>query len=306
MSAGNHTLIGLYDMPLLIHELYLRGYKVRGLAHPGHWATPLGPLFQSLGAVKASPMAAYRLLQNAEAVLLFPGGGREVNPPPFMSSAQTLFRSQHKRCRLNGPGLWSHTSTQTNWYGWSAVPKLVIRVLCLHASQVSSCSRSSNVQVNKRKGEKYQLIWKDKPDFVRMAAKSKALIIPFAAVGGDDAFDIAMDTDEVLGNPLLGPLARRLSNQLFRGTPLEGSDDAVSPITKLPGLDVPSLLPLPKLERLYFRCTAAMMTQHSVVVVSNAVPYRLGLRSHILAIHKFVACFSGNLSKRESSAHVLD
>ena len=115
------------------------------------------------------------------------------------------------------------------------------------------------MQVNKRKGEKYQLIWKDKPDFVRMAAKSNALIIPFAAVGGDDAYDIAMDTDEVLANPLLGPLARRLTDRVFRGTPLEGSDDAVTPITKLPGLGLPSLLPLPKLERLYFRCTAVAM-----------------------------------------------
>ena len=79
LLSGNHTLIGLYDLPLLVHELYLRGYRVRGLAHPGHWKTPLGPLFQNLGAVKASPMAAYRLLQDAQAVLLFPGGGREVS-----------------------------------------------------------------------------------------------------------------------------------------------------------------------------------------------------------------------------------
>ena len=39
-------------------------------------------------------------------------------------------------------------------------------------------------EVNKRKGEEYQLIWKDQPDFVRMAAKLNALVIPFAAVGG--------------------------------------------------------------------------------------------------------------------------
>jgi hypothetical protein len=110
-----------------------------------------------------------------------------------------------------------------------------------------------DAQVNKRKGEEYKLIWKDKPDFVRMAAKTNALIIPFAAVGGDDAFDVAMDTDEVLSNPVLGPLARRLAKQVFKGTPLEDSDDAFSPVTKLPGLGVPSLLPLPKLERLYFR-----------------------------------------------------
>ena len=38
--------------------------------------------------------------------------------------------------------------------------------------------------MNKRKGEEYQLIWKDQPDFVRMAAKLNALVIPFAAVGG--------------------------------------------------------------------------------------------------------------------------
>lgn len=84
-------MTGLYDLPLLVHELYLRGYKVRGLAHPGHWKTPLGPLFQSLGAVKASPMAAYKLLQNAEAVLLFPGGGREVSGPVYATSLEEVF-----------------------------------------------------------------------------------------------------------------------------------------------------------------------------------------------------------------------
>lgn len=144
------------------------------------------------------------------------------------------------------------------------------------------------MQVNKRKGEKYQLIWKDKPDFVRMAAKSNALIIPFAAVGGDDAYDIAMDTDEVLANPLLGPLARRVTSRVFRGTPLEGSDDAVSPITNLPGLGIPSPLPLPKLERLYFRCTAATMTtaQSQRILLSEGS----NLRSQVLVVSRFAAC----------------
>lgn len=51
---------------------------MRGLAHPGHWKGPLGPIFEAFGAVKASPMSAYKLLKEGEAVLLFPGGGREV------------------------------------------------------------------------------------------------------------------------------------------------------------------------------------------------------------------------------------
>ena len=48
-------------------------------------------------------------------------------------------------------------------------------------------------QVTKRKGEKYKLFWReDRADFVRLAAKFDALIVPFAAVGGDDAFDLFM------------------------------------------------------------------------------------------------------------------
>lgn len=86
-----------------------------------------------------------------------------------------------------------------------------------------------------------------------MAAKTNALIIPFAAVGAEEAFDIAMDSDEILANPVLGPMARRASNRVFKGSSLEGSQDAIGPITKLPGTDLPSLVPLPKLERLYFR-----------------------------------------------------
>lgn len=123
------------------------------------------------------------------------------------------------------------------------------------ASQTMTAARRRmlRAQVNKRKGEKYKLIWKNKAEFVRMAAKTNALIVPFAAVGGEEAFDIAMDSDEVLANPLLGPLARRASQQVFQGSPLEHSQDAIMPITNLPGTTVPSLVPLPKLERLYFR-----------------------------------------------------
>jgi 1-acyl-sn-glycerol-3-phosphate acyltransferase len=70
--------MGFYDTPLLMYELYLRGYRVRGLAHPGHWNGPFGNFFESFGAVKASPLAAFRLLKSKEKVLLFPGGAREV------------------------------------------------------------------------------------------------------------------------------------------------------------------------------------------------------------------------------------
>ncbi len=54
------------------------------------------------------------------------------------------------------------------------------------------------VQVNKLKGEKYKLIWKDSPDFVRLASKLDCTIVPFAAVGGEQP---PMQAAEALYNP---------------------------------------------------------------------------------------------------------
>jgi hypothetical protein len=53
--------------------------------------------------------------------------------------------------------------------------------------------------VNKPRGSEYQLFWPEgRPDFVRLAGKTGALIVPFAAVGADDAYEVMMDVDEVL------------------------------------------------------------------------------------------------------------
>lgn len=47
-------------------------------------------------------------------------------------------------------------------------------------------------EVVKKRGEEYKLFWKDTPDFVRLAARCGALVVPFAAVGADDAYDVVM------------------------------------------------------------------------------------------------------------------
>ena len=59
-----------------------------------------------------------------------------------------------------------------------------------------------------------------------------------------------MDTGEILANPLLGPLAR---GAIERVAPGLDPDEALFPITRGP-LGLPSLVPVPKLERLYFKC----------------------------------------------------
>lgn len=104
----------------------------------------------------------------------------------------------------------------------------------------------------KRRGEANTLLWKADVDFVRLAARCRAVIVPFGALGGDDAFDLFMDTDEILRNPFLGPFARAVASAAAPSDapPLE---DAVLPITTIPGTPLPAPVPLSNLGRVYFK-----------------------------------------------------
>ncbi|MCB0923887.1 MAG: acyltransferase family protein [Mycobacterium sp.] len=90
-------------------------------------------------------------------------------------------------------------------------------------------------EVAKRKGERYTLIWKERMGFARLAIEHGYRIVPFAAVGAEEAVDIVLDGD----NPLLAP------TRLFAEKVL-GSKDAM-PITRGIGLS-----PVPRPERQYY------------------------------------------------------
>lgn len=90
-------------------------------------------------------------------------------------------------------------------------------------------------EVAKRKGEKYQLIWKERMGFARLAIEHGYTIVPFAAVGAEEAVDIVLDGD----NPLLAP------SRLFAEKIL-GNKEAM-PIMRGIGLT-----PVPRPERQYY------------------------------------------------------
>ncbi|CAI5459636.1 unnamed protein product, partial [Closterium sp. Yama58-4] len=111
------------------------------------------------------------------------------------------------------------------------------------------------------KGEKYQLRWgmgegsrgssgsssSGDGGMMRMAAKLNAIIVPFAMVGADDAFDIALDRNDLLASPIGKPF-----RSLYESLSLDPDTD-ISPVTTVPGTNFPSLIPLPsRLERVYF------------------------------------------------------
>ena len=103
---------------------------------------------------------------------------------------------------------------------------------------------------------------------MRLAARTNAVICPFGAVGADDAFDLFMDTDEILAHPVLGPIVETLLKRLSgEETNLQ---EAVMPITKIPGTDLPSPVPISNLVRPIAQAAVALLGHFEFVQVSEA------------------------------------
>ncbi|KAL9830209.1 putative diacylglycerol acyltransferase, serine aminopeptidase, S33, alpha/Beta hydrolase [Arabidopsis thaliana] len=54
-----------------------------------------------------------------------------------------------------------------------------------------------------RKGEEYKLFWPEQSEFVRVASKFGAKIVPFGVVGEDDIFNIVLDSNDQRNIPIL-------------------------------------------------------------------------------------------------------
>lgn len=143
LFVGNHTLFGVLDIPLLFFELYTHhGLVLRGLGDHLHFQVPgWRSLLGYFGAVDGTPASFEALMAQRQAVLVFPGGGREVA---------------------------------------------------------------------KRKGERHKLVWKQRSGFARLALAHGCTIVPFSAVGVEDAFDVLLDSEDLMQTPI-GWLARRLN-----------------------------------------------------------------------------------------------
>ncbi|KAE8729101.1 Acyltransferase-like protein [Hibiscus syriacus] len=53
------------------------------------------------------------------------------------------------------------------------------------------------------KGEQYKLFWPDQPEFVRMAARFGATIVPFGTVGEDDIAELVLDYNDWMKIPVI-------------------------------------------------------------------------------------------------------
>jgi 1-acyl-sn-glycerol-3-phosphate acyltransferase len=89
-------------------------------------------------------------------------------------------------------------------------------------------------EVNKQRGQRYQLLWRERIGFARLAIEEAYPIVPFAAVGAEEMLDVIVDQM----TPVYGQLARAYEKVTGFPTP---------PIVRGVGLT-----PFPRPERLYF------------------------------------------------------
>ncbi|XP_056865137.1 phytyl ester synthase 2, chloroplastic-like isoform X2 [Raphanus sativus] len=92
-----------------------------------------------------------------------------------------------------------------------------------------------------RKGEEYKLFWPEQPEFVRVASKFGATIVPFGVVGEDDICKIVLDSYDQRNIPILNDLIERATKEagnLRKGNESElGNQDFYIPglVPKVPG-----------------------------------------------------------------------
>ncbi|KAL5201291.1 hypothetical protein ABZP36_035645 [Zizania latifolia] len=91
-----------------------------------------------------------------------------------------------------------------------------------------------------RKGEEYKLFWPEQSEFVRMASRFGATIIPFGVVGEDDICNMLLDYNDLLKIPRYDILDKMLNENMKLRTDSTGEikNQAIHPIVvapKIPG-----------------------------------------------------------------------
>ncbi|KAG1656602.1 hypothetical protein FOA52_010304 [Chlamydomonas sp. UWO 241] len=181
LFVGNHQLFAL-DMTVLAEGVLKEtGVLMRGLAHPSLFTTALdGSELDKSGEGGGEADAGSD--SDEKGGSRFPGLPKLdiPTPPPAMQNMYRTFGAVQV--------------TPSAFYRLMAQKEAVL----LYPGGVR--------EGFKRKGEQYELFWPSKPEFVRMAARFEATIVPVAAVGIDDSVALVLDSDEIAANPFLREL----------------------------------------------------------------------------------------------------
>lgn len=143
------------------------------------------------------------------------------------------------------------------------------------------------------KGEEYKLFWPEQQEFVRMAARFGATIVPFGAVGEDDIVDLVLDYNDLMSIPGINNYVRELARDTVNIRD-ETSGEVANQTLFFPGL-------LPKVPgRLYYLFGKPIQTKGREVSLrdkENANELYLDIKSEVQS------CIAYLLKKREEDPY---
>lgn len=112
------------------------------------------------------------------------------------------------------------------------------------------------------KNEEYKLFWPDQTEFVRMAARFGATIVPFGAVGEDDIVELVLDYNDLMKIPVLNDYIRE-TNRNTQNIRADVGGEVANQYLVIPGL-------LPKIPgRLYYLFGKPIQTKGKVELLKD-------------------------------------
>lgn len=136
-----------------------------------------------------------------------------------------------------------------------------------------------------RKGEEYKLFWPDQPEFVRMAARFDATIVPFGVVGEDDVAELVLDYNDQMRIPFIRRRIEEINQDSSVRIRTDKSGEVSNQELYLPGL-------VPKLPgRFYYLFGKPIETRGMKSVLSDresANKLYLRIKSEIDSIIKYL------------------
>ncbi|KAL6524299.1 hypothetical protein OROGR_016733 [Orobanche gracilis] len=100
-----------------------------------------------------------------------------------------------------------------------------------------------------KKGEAYKLLWPEEPEFMRIASKYGATIVPFGVVGEDDVFELFFDYTDYMKIPHLRNILQQENDNIPKvRAETEMKGERAKQVFYVPGFypKLPGLLPVRK------------------------------------------------------------
>ncbi|PSC68099.1 Acyltransferase chloroplastic [Micractinium conductrix] len=240
LLVGNHQTLAL-DLGVLTEQfLKEQGVLLRGLAHPAIFSQSFGgsgggssgsdsedeqrsgsegssSTTSGSGSGRSSGLPAWDPIQGFGDLLS--GGGPSFNPLRSLLGSRGegggSGSSDGNASRSSASATDGRSAFREFMTTFGAVPVSGFNMHRLLASGEAVLLFPGGVrEAYKRRGEDYQLFWPEKSEFIRMAARFGATIVPFAAVGVDDSLNIIADSTQLEALPVVGDALRRRAGSM--------------------------------------------------------------------------------------------